>query len=37
MADQIATAAKHRLTKRLGSLSGQDMDSIEPFAETLER
>ena len=29
MADQIATAAKHRLTKRLGSLSGQDMDSIE--------
>ena len=27
MADQIATAAKHRLTERLGSLSGSDMDS----------
>lgn len=29
MADQIATAAKHRLTERLGSLSGSDMDSVE--------
>ena len=29
MADQIATAAKHRLTRRFGSLSGPDMDSVE--------
>ena len=29
MADQITTAAKHRLTKRLGILRGQDMDSVE--------
>ena len=29
MADQIVTAAKHRLTTRLGSLSGPDMDSVE--------
>ena len=29
MADQIATAAKHRLTRRLGSLSGPDMEFVE--------
>ena len=29
MADQITTAAKHRLTKRLGILRRQDMDSVE--------
>ena len=29
MVDQIATAAKHRLNARLGSLSRSDMDSVE--------
>lgn len=29
MADQVTTAAKHRLTKRLGILRRQDMDSVE--------
>ena len=29
MADQIVTAAKHCLTRRLGSLSTPDMDSVE--------
>ena len=29
MADQIATAAKHRLNRRLGKLSGPDMDAVE--------
>ena len=26
---KITTAAKHRLTRRLGILRGQDMDSVE--------
>ena len=29
MADQITTAAKHRLTERLGILRGEEMDSVE--------
>ena len=29
MADQIGTAAKHRLTRRRGRLSGPDMDAVE--------
>ena len=29
MADQIATAAKHRMTMRLGNVSSPDMDAVE--------
>ena len=29
MADQIATAAKHRMDRRLGKLSGPAMDAVE--------
>ena len=29
MADQITTAAKHRLSGRFGRLSGEDMNPVE--------